>query len=72
MFVTVSLPISRGMVGSSWSYLHIEVYVRIKSIVNIRTALDVAQLVKDDYFTLFESIGAIEVIHICCQAISPY
>jgi hypothetical protein len=27
----------------------------------IHTALDVGQLVKDEYFTLFESIGAIEV-----------
>lgn len=27
-------------------------------------ALEVGQLVKDDYFTLFESIGAIEVLYI--------
>jgi hypothetical protein len=29
--------------------------------VNNCAALDVGQLVKDEYFTLFESIGAIEV-----------
>jgi hypothetical protein len=28
---------------------------------NISAALEVGQLVKDEYFTLFESIGAIEV-----------
>lgn len=28
---------------------------------NENVALDVGQLVKDEYFTLFESIGAIEV-----------
>jgi hypothetical protein len=29
--------------------------------VDQRIALDVGQLVKDEYFTLFESIGALEV-----------
>jgi hypothetical protein len=32
-----------------------------QKVVNKYTALDVGQLVKDEYFTLFESIGAIEV-----------
>jgi hypothetical protein len=40
---------------------YIKLDVRIGSKVDICTALDVGQLVKDDYFTLFESIGAIEV-----------
>ncbi|KAL1602502.1 N-alpha-acetyltransferase, non-catalitic subunit [Paraconiothyrium brasiliense] len=32
------------------------------SIASNGTALDVGQLIKDDYFTLFESIGAIEIM----------
>ena len=33
-------------------------------------ALEIGQLVKDDYFTLFESIGAIEVPYFVVQVIS--
>jgi hypothetical protein len=57
----------RGAWRGSWNYFHlldifyIKLDVRIGSKVDICTALDVGQLVKDDYFTLFESIGAIEV-----------
>jgi hypothetical protein len=40
---------------------HVISYIRSKFLANIPTALEVGQLVKDEYFTLFESIGAIEV-----------
>ena len=36
---------------------------RFWTTTNEQTALEVGQLVKDEYFTLFESIGAIEVSH---------
>jgi hypothetical protein len=36
-------------------------YWQQRDSANQPTALDVGQLVKDEYFTLFESIGAIEV-----------
>jgi hypothetical protein len=47
------------------SYLHTFIYITLhatdQTVTNIPTALEVGQLVKDEYFTLFESIGAIEV-----------
>jgi hypothetical protein len=41
--------------------IDIRLHEQDQTITNIRTALEVGQLVKDEYFTLFESIGAIEV-----------
>lgn len=35
--------------------------ITIGRLLIVIAALEVGQLVKDDYFTLFESIGAIEV-----------
>ena len=52
-------------------YFHIKLDVHISSQVNIYVALDVGQLVKDDYFTLFESIGAIEVQHTAFELNPP-
>ena len=43
------------------SSLNIRQHKQGQTATNIPTALEVGQLVKDEYFTLFESIGAIEV-----------
>lgn len=45
----------------TWLVRYNFIYGRPEYKTELRIALDVGQLVKDEFFTLFESIGAIEV-----------
>lgn len=50
----------------SHAMIKLSPYLQNRTSANTHVALEVGQLVKDDYFTLFESIGAIEVAYSCC------
>jgi hypothetical protein len=51
--------------------IKVSLYVRNWTAANRWIALEVGQLVKDDFFTLFESIGAIEVAGYRCSSHYP-